>query len=335
MNTATLASTEVLPHDAPRLEWLHARKSGIGGSDASKACGVSGYNGPLSVYLDKLGLIPEVPDNPAMRFGRKLEPVVRECFTEDTGVGVTLHGLQRNNDRPWQMYSPDGFTSDGGLFEAKTTSFWMMDEWSDGQTADHAEVQVQHGMAVTGLPHAWVAVLSDGRNIEYRRIERDEDQIAIITEIERELWFENILKRVPPAANAADLDVVKSLYKGLDPDKITIASPDEATRLIRRLIAGKAKLIQAENEVDEAEAQLRQLVGDGHALQVLSDVVATAKPIGTFAASRFRAENPELADALTVPSTALDMDRLKAEHPEVYTKYRSRVLRLTKEGKAL
>jgi putative phage-type endonuclease len=335
MSTGTLTSTEILPVDVPRPVWLKARRSGLGGSDASKACGVNGYNGPLYVYLDKLGLIPEVPDNPAMRFGRKLEPVVREVFTEDTGIGVSLRGLQRNNERPWQLYSPDGFTDDGGLFEAKTTGYWAMDQWSDGQTADHAEVQVQHGMAVTGLPHAWVAVLSDGRNIEYRRVERDEDQIAMITEIERELWFEHILKQVPPPATAADLDVVKSLYKGLDPAKITLAAPDQASAMIRRLVRAKSQLIAAENEHDEAEAQLRVLVGDGHALQVLTDVVATAKPTGTFAASRFREENPELADALTVPSTALDMERLKSEHPDLYTKYRSRVLRLTKEGKAL
>lgn len=328
------ASTQVLPYDAPREFWLRARKTGLGGSDASKACGVNGYDGPLYVYLDKLGLIPEIPDNPAMRFGRKLEPVVREYFTEDTGIGVTLHGLQRNNDRPWQLYSPDGFTDDGGLFEAKTTGWWNRDEWADDQTADHAEIQVQHGMAVTGAPHAWVAVLID-RDFQFRRVERNEDQIAMITEIERELWFEHILKQVPPAPNAADLDVVKSFYSGPDPSKITMATPDEATKLIKDWNAAKQRVKDAETAAAEAEAKVRVLVGNGHALQVMDKVVLTAKPTGTFAASRFRDENPELADALTVPSTALDMDRLKTDHADVYTKYRSRVLRLTKEGTQL
>jgi putative phage-type endonuclease len=331
----TRASTEVMPYDAPRPAWLKARKSGLGGSDASKACGVNAYDGPLYVYLDKLGLIPEIPDNPAMRFGRKLEPVVREVFTEDTGIGIRLAGLQRNNERPWQLYSPDGFADDGGLFEAKTTGWWNRDEWSDDQTADHAEIQVQHGMAVTGAPHAWVAVLIDGRDFQFRRVERDEDQIAMITEIERKLWFDHILKQVPPAPLAADLDVVKSFYKGPDPSKITMASPAEAAQLIREWNAAKQNVKSAETAAALAEAKLRVLVGNGHALQVTDKVVLTAKPTGTFAASRFRDENPELADALTIPSIALDMDRLKAEHPDVYTKYRSRVLRLTKEGTQL
>jgi len=43
----------------------------------------------------------------------------------------------------------------------------------------------------------------------------------------------------------------------------------------------------------------------------------------------------EIADALTIPSTALDMDRLKTDHADLYTKYRSRVLRVTKDGQAL
>jgi len=329
------ASTEVIPYDAPRGVWLGHRKHGLGGSDASKACGVNPYDGPLYVYLDKLGLIPEIPDNPAMRFGRKLEPVVREVFTEDSGIRVRLAGLQRNNDRPWQIYSPDGFTDDGGLFEAKTTGWWNKAEWAEDQTADHAEIQVQHGMAVTGTPHAWVAVLIDGRDFQFRRVERNEEQIRIITEIERELWHENILKQIPPAPLAADLGIVKQFYSGPDPDKITMASPAEAADLIREWSAAKARVKGAETAAAEAEARLRVLVGDGHALQVLDKLVLTAKPTGTFAASRFREDNPKLADALTIPSTALDMDRLKTDHADLYTKYRSRVLRVTKDGQAL
>lgn len=333
MSTAT--STEILPYNAPRHLWLAERRNGIGGSDASKVCGVSGYGGTMSVYLDKLGQLPDVVENEAMEWGKRHEPAMRLKFTDDTGIGIHLAGLQRNTERPWQQHTPDGFTDDGGLFEGKTTNGWLEEEWENGQTADHAEIQVQHGMGVTGRSHAWVAVLIDGRHWELRRVERDDEQIEMITELEREFWFENVLAKVPPAPLGADLDVVKDLYRGaLDPDKITMATPEEAEAAIRKWQEAKAAVAAAESAEAEAEARLRMLVGEGHALKSIDKVLLTAKPTGTFAASRFVADHPDLAEHLSVPTTKLDIDLLKAAHPDIYNQYRSRVLRLTKDGKA-
>ena len=48
-----------------REDWLFERKGGIGGSDAGAIIGVNPYRSPYSVWADKLGKLPEIPDNEA------------------------------------------------------------------------------------------------------------------------------------------------------------------------------------------------------------------------------------------------------------------------------
>ena len=73
----------ILPTDAPRHEWLTARRQGIGGSDASTIAGV-GYGSLFELWLDKTGRLPDEPETPAMRFGRLAEPLLRDAFTAET-----------------------------------------------------------------------------------------------------------------------------------------------------------------------------------------------------------------------------------------------------------
>ena len=56
------------------------------------------------------------------------------------------------------------------------------------------------------------------------------------------------------------------------------------------------------------------------------------KANGAFAKKRFREAEPELAAKYTRTVEEIDTDALAAEHPEIYTKFRARVLRVpTKE----
>jgi putative phage-type endonuclease len=69
----------------PREEWLQWRKKGIGGSDAATILGLNPYASLLSLWADKLGMMPEREDNEQMRQGRDLEGYVAERFMEATG----------------------------------------------------------------------------------------------------------------------------------------------------------------------------------------------------------------------------------------------------------
>lgn len=246
----------LLPADAPRPDWLAERRGGIGGSDASTIAGVNRWGSRYELWLDKTGRLPEQPETPAMRMGRLLEPVVAQMFTEDTGIRTRRAGLMASRTRPWQRVSLDDLTEDGGILECKTTNWRLADEWDDGQVADHAEVQVQHALAVTGRTHAWVAVLIDGRDFRFERVERNDHLIEVLTDMEDRFWRDHILADVAPAMEANALEAVKDLYAGTDLDLAVTPDAERVRAIIARRAAAKAAEKAARADADVAEAEL-------------------------------------------------------------------------------
>jgi hypothetical protein len=68
--------------DMTREQWFEERRKGIGGSDAAAVAGLSRYRTPIQVYMEKLGLIDPPEENEAMYWGKKLEDLVAEEFSQ-------------------------------------------------------------------------------------------------------------------------------------------------------------------------------------------------------------------------------------------------------------
>lgn len=271
-------AVQVLPADVPRDLWLAERRHGIGGSDASTIAGVNRWSSRYELYLDKTGRLPERAVTRRMEVGTRLEPVLRQWFTDEQGITVRRQGLVRSKANPIMQVSLDGLTDDGGILEAKFSG--LADEWEDGQIPDHAEVQVQHGMAVTGRSHAWVVALIDGWNLDFiiRKVDRDQGLIDTLTALEVDFWERHIMRDAEPAITAAALDVVKLRYADVT-DATTQVAPDLMRPLIANLEAAKMAKKIAENDVKTYDAQIRGLIG-GAAVALIGDQpVATLKTI--------------------------------------------------------
>jgi putative phage-type endonuclease len=297
-------AVQTLPADAPRDAWLAERRRGIGGSDASTIAGVNRWSSRYELWLDKTGRLPERPETVEMRMGRVLEPVVRELFTEETGIPVRRAGLMVSRTHPWQRVSVDGLTADGGLFEAKTTNWRMAEEWDDDQVADHAEVQVQHALAVTGRSHAWVAVLIDGRRFEFRRVERDEHLILVLTGMEERFWTEHVLADVAPPMEPNALEVVKDQYRTVELDAVEATDAARVRDILARRAAGKAMEKAGQQQAATAEAELVALIGAAEALTVDGHPVATRKQITAHRLNgkALAADHPDLVEQYTRPA---------------------------------
>lgn len=293
-------SALVLPADAPRPKWLEARREGIGGSDASTVAGVNRWGSRYELWLDKTGRAPEREETAAMRFGNLLEPIVADLFTEETGIPVRRAGLMRSRTRLWQQVSLDRLTGDGGLLECKTTNWRMADEWDDEQVADHAEVQTQHALDVTGRTHAWVAVLIDGRDFRFRRVERDEELIGTLREMENRFWHDYVLADTPPPMEANALDVVKDVFPVVLTDQHVAEDPERIRSLLAARKTLKEAVKDAETELKAIDAELIAAVGDAEALVIGDRPVVTRK---------------------TITARRLDLEALGEEHPELIEKY--------------
>ena len=84
MSYNTIADTRTLTHD----EWLALRRTGIGGSDAGAIMGVSPYKGAFSVWADKMGKLPPLEDNEALRRGQRPQGAARVQHASQRGAPV-------------------------------------------------------------------------------------------------------------------------------------------------------------------------------------------------------------------------------------------------------
>ncbi|MFD5089405.1 YqaJ viral recombinase family protein [Amycolatopsis thailandensis] len=322
----------VLPPGADRREWLRVRRSGIGGSDASTLVGLSKYTSVVELWMDKSGQLPLITDetpSEAAEMGQLLEPIVRDRFARLHDVSVELAGTYRSREFPWMLANPDGIVNRARGYEGKTCNQFVGHEWANGQTADHAELQAQWGMAVTGLPAWHVAVLIGGQHNEYRLIERDNELIEVLVDVSRRFWFDHVKTGEAPEWDGSDA-ATKFLAEryptslGGDVD----IDPDERDDILLTRAKTTAAAKAASADEDAVKNRVRGLIGDGDRLMCGDQEIATWRNTGKFLEKRFRAQHPDLAAAYThtVQTTELDTERLAAEHPAAYAACRARVL---------
>lgn len=325
-------AVEILPYGVDRQRWLAVRRTGLGGSDASTLVGLNKYTSRTELWEDKSGHLPLVDEqSEEAEMGTLLEPIVRDRFARVHDLDVRLVGTLRSTRWPWMLANPDGVCSDGHGFEAKTCSIFLAEHWADGQVPDHAELQAQWCMAVTGLPAWHVACLIAGQRNVYRLVERDNDLIADLVQISRDFWHNHVIAGQPPAVDgsSACTAFLTAHYPAVLVDDAVEIGP--ATR--DELVLAKEKAAQAEKDAkhdhDEVKNRARRLIGDRARLECDGGTVATWAHIDKLNEKRFRAAEPDLAAAYTRPVSRveLDVDALKTDHPEMYRAYRQRQLR--------
>ena len=200
-----MTCTLVLPPDAPRADWLAARRLGVGGSDVAAILGHSPYRTPLAVWLDKTGQDDDA-DSEAMEWGRRLERVVLDKFA-DTHPELTLigpPGLVRDDEHPVFLATPDdlatGTTTSPEVVEAKTTGARAAWAWEDGATPDAYALQTLWYMGIVGAQVGHIACLIGGRTYVERVIERDDDLLDWMRTRVREWWDRYVVTGTPPPA---------------------------------------------------------------------------------------------------------------------------------------
>lgn len=267
MTTATLSIREKIA-DPDTPEWLAARSTGIGASEAAAAAGLSDWATPLDIYLRKRGELPDVPDNEAMRMGRRLEPIVVEEFSLATGLPVTQYpmGMFRHPSLPFVLATPDAQVAEVDGLEAKTSTWRVRkrvgEEGTDALPPEWV-CQCQQQMAVVGFARVHVALLIDGRHLSRFVVERDDDLIDGLTAAESELW-ERIQDGRPPEFNwqhARAAELVKQLFGSIGDTRIVELSADATAAWTRRQEL-QEEINRLKKESDSAKAKVLYEIGE-------------------------------------------------------------------------
>jgi putative phage-type endonuclease len=259
----------VLPRDAPRDEWLAARKKGIGSSDAAAILGLDPWNSPLSLWLEKTNRVDPDEHNEAMQWGQVLEGPIADEYGRRAGVAVLPPpGMLGNVETPWLLANPDRMLAPAdepltvvGFVEVKNVSGWKSQEWDSdsGVVPPHYLVQVLHQLATTGYEEAVIAALVGGQKLEYMTVQRDEALIEMLLEREAAFW-DMVQRDIEPAwdGSAQSIDAVRQ-YRA-EPGKVyDLTSEDMA--IVERIRLAKARTASLRRDLKLAEADEKVEVG--------------------------------------------------------------------------
>lgn len=301
MRAVKLASTVGMS----RENWLDIRRSnGIGGSDAAAICGLNPWKSAVQVWLEKTGQVRE-EDMPseAAYWGTQLESLVADEFKRRNGLNVQRrHAIFQHPEHPWMLANIDRIIISkehgNGILEVKTTSEYGKDEWGEDTAPQQYVIQCLHYIAVLGLNYAWLAVLIGGNKYRQIRVERDDEAIAALIDLESRFW-QHVEKGIPPAFDGSEAStaLLGRLYSEGRPEEIEL--PPDAKDLVREYEEAAEYERQWAERKEAARNQLCGLLGEYERGRIGDRLVRWS----------------------TVRSTRLNVKALRKAYPDVYEEF--------------
>lgn len=238
-----------------------ARRRFIGSSDAPAIAGVDEHRSPMAVYLEKVFEVADLPNAGPIARGNRYEPVLLDWAAEELGVEV---------ERDIFVPSWDGINScnlDGRVkgkregVEAKFTGMGAeFGEPMTDQVPDRVIIQAHHQMYVAELDLVWVPVLlarfDRPAEVMYR-VERNDDLVRAVVEMNRKFHVDYILTKTPPPLSGPPaLDVIRRIQR--EPGTVVAIESE----LVRAWEAAKERKKLGEREEGSAKAALLAALGD-------------------------------------------------------------------------
>lgn len=283
-------------------EWLEARKPYLGGSEVSSIVGLNHFQSRLELYKRKKGLLAPIQENNSMEMGHLLEPVIVELLERRAGYKAIKNTagnlIYFSEDYPFAEASPDriGYLPN----YPKKEAYKCIIEIKSTQLRIDAEdlpaswiCQVQWYMGITGIHHAVIAWLSQGKDFGYSEIEFSQEAFDYLVSEAKE--FVNCLENniEPEALTATDIDIkypkeVKGQYSDTNEE---VALACETYKSLGKQIK------ELEKEQKAAAETIKLAMQDSEGIKYGGLVLATYKaPADSprFDTKRFESENPDI-----------------------------------------
>ena len=304
-----MLNSKVIVADIDKLsytEWLQVRRSGIGGSDAAAALGLSPWKSALELWQEKVsGQNQPHQENEAMIWGRLMEPIITREYVRRTGLTVTpMRSMLQAANWPWMLADLDGLIEDPqrgtGVFEVKTASAYKQEEWGEDRCPDSYLLQINHYMAVTGLSYAVICVLIGGNKLQWMTVDRDDELIASLVELEHRFWNHVLTQSPPPVDGSTACAEMLSRRYPSSSNPAPLILPVEADSWIQDYLQAKR---------EEEDAVERKRLAENRIKEVMKEHERSTSPGGKQVTWK------------TVQSSRIDSAKLKKEEPALYEKF--------------
>ncbi len=296
--------------DLPREDWLEVRRTGIGGSDAAAAVGLSPYKSQTELWLEKTGRDADLPKpdpddtREPVYWGVLLEGIVAAAYTQQTGHRVRkVNAVLRHPTIPFMLANLDREVvgvPDVAILECKTAGEFGARHWLDG-VPEYVQLQVQHQLAVTGKRAADVAVLLCGQRLAVHRIVRDDELIARLIQLEAEFWRHVETDTPPPGDGSESADrALRCLYPRDSGGTVDFSDDRPLSAAFADLIAVREQMAALEVAAAKLKQTIQYAMGD---------------------ASRALFDTGEVTFKRSKDGTSTDLERLLADHPDLAQQY--------------
>jgi len=276
------------------------RRLTIGGSRAASACGVDPYRSRVMLWWEMLNGV-EREDTEAMQLGRLLQPVIAEAMGAQGFdlMPAPADGFVHPSEK-WMVVHPDALTAvDGaqGIGEIKTRGTGWRSE--DEHELFPYVMQLQHGLAVTGLDVAVLGVLHGGYGglrLVTRVYERDESLIARMVDLEADLLQHVRTARQPSAdGSKSTADAIHAMHS--ESDGSAKHASGEVWEWVQDARHRKMQRDECDRQYKELVQNIQLFMGSAETLISPHDTKVARWPTvrkNRFATKRFSAAHPAL-----------------------------------------
>jgi putative phage-type endonuclease len=282
-------------------KWLEERRKGIGGSDVAAILGLSPFKTAFQVYQEKRKEVEDWQGNESTDWGKRLEPAIRQWYSDTTGRSVRLPDkIIYNEKHPFMLASIDGFTDDSRGVEIKTArSGKGWGEPGTNEIPDYYAVQCHHYMIVTGFPVFDVPVSIMGDHPKLYEVPADKEIHEMIIDAEANFW--------------------QRVVDGNPPDPVTYA--DAVARFGKAksegVVVADDKIISLVNDLKDSRNMVK--THEDYEEDIKTQIIIALGERGDTLIDSFG--NTILTYKLSNGRKSFDGKRFKKEHPDLYQQY--------------
>ena len=176
-------------------------------------------------------------------------------------------------------------------------------QWKDDEIPESYMLQIQHYMAVTGYERTYIAVLIGGNTFKYTVVDKDEELISMIMQIEKQFW-DCVTSDIAPEVDGSEscTNMLNNLYASSKKGN-SIILPDEAQTIIEEYNKNKEQESYYTEKKNECVNKLKSLIEENEVATINNSTI-------TWKSST---------------SERIDTKKLKEEQPEIYNKYLKKI----------
>lgn len=265
-------------YPADRTAWLDARKQDVTASVAGALLGIHPYQTPYGLWAEKSGRVAsDDADNPVLRRGRLLEPVVIEMLREDRpdwSVEYRRDNAYFRNTDDRIGATPDAFATrpdifGTGIVQVKTVADdKFRREWIDPETGEVVlplwiAVQAIVEAELTGSTWACVAVMVIGRGIDLQVVDvpLNTRVMARLRREVREFWRLVDTGTEPAIDWNRDGASIVEVYRDSMPDRKDLTASAELDQAAGRFVDAREAHNLSGKAIDDLRPRILHALG--------------------------------------------------------------------------